>query len=187
MTSLGVDLSRVGEVLKLSRRAAAGELTRNAARSEMERIARMPLAYPAWLTVAVVAVACACFGALSGAGLREFGLSLLAAAITVLVRNSLNRFFGRPVLLTVAISAFLGAAAAILATRLVSCQLPELVVISSIISLLPGVPMINSIADLINANYVSGLARGAQAALFLAAIATGMAVSLALFRGPAFP
>ena len=186
VTNLGVDLSRVGEVLALSRRAAQGKLGREVVRTELERIARLPRAYPSWLTVAVVALACACFGALSGAGVHEFGLSLPAATVTVLVRNGLNRFFGRPVLLTVALSAFVGTSAAIGATMLMPCQSPELVIIASIISLLPGVPMINSIADLINANYVSGLARGAQAALFLAAIATGMVISLALFRSPAF-
>jgi uncharacterized membrane protein YjjP (DUF1212 family) len=135
----------------------------------------------------VVAIACACFGALPGAGLREFGLGLLAAATTVLARNGLNWFFGRPVLLTLAISAFMGTAAAVLAVRLVPCPSPELVVIAANISLLPGVPMVISLGDLINANYVSGLARAAQTFVYLSAIATGMALSLALFRGPALP
>lgn len=183
VTNLGVDLSRVGEVLQLARWAVAGQAQRSDVRAGLERIATAPRGYATWLTVLVVAIASACFGALSGAGVREFGLGALAAAVTLLVRNALNRFFGRPVLLTVAISALVGVSAAVVGTRVLACQQPELVIISSIILLLPGVPMINSIGDLINANYVSGLARAAQTALYLAAIATGMVVGLALFGG----
>ncbi len=54
-------------------------------------------------------------------------------------------------------------------------------ILASVILLIPSIAMVNAISDLINANYVSGLARGAQAALHLAAIATGMVVALALF------
>jgi uncharacterized membrane protein YjjP (DUF1212 family) len=186
VTNLGVDLSRVGAVLDLSRRAYAGELSRDTARVEMEQVAHMPRAYPQWLTLAVLAVGCAAFGGLAGGGWPAIALGLFAAAMTVLTRHGLNRFFGRPVLLSVAISAFVGTSAAILGLRLFPSPLPETVVVAAIISLIPGVPMILSIADLINANYVSGLARGAQAALYLSAIAVGTAVSLALLGGPAF-
>ncbi len=186
VVNLGVDLSRVGAVLSLSRQAALGQANRAQIHAGLERIAAAPRAYPAWLTVIAVAIACGCFAALAGAGLREFGLGVLAASLTVLIHHALQRFFGRPLLLTVALSAFAGTTAAALGVRVVACQMPELVVIASIISLLPGVPMINSIGDLINANYVSGLVRGAQAALSLAAIATGMVVALALLRSPLF-
>ncbi len=186
VTNLGVDLSRVGAVLDLSRRAYAGGLSRDAARAEMERIAHMPRAYPQWLTLAVLAIGCAAFGGLAGGGWQAMALGMFAAAMTVLARYGLNRFFGRPVLLTVAICAFVGTSAAVLSLRVFPCPLPESVVVAGIVSLIPGVPMIVSIADLINANYVSGLARGAQAALILAAIAVGTALSLALLGGPAF-
>jgi uncharacterized membrane protein YjjP (DUF1212 family) len=186
VTNLGVDLSRVGEVLALSRRVAAGGVTRGEVRTELERIARAPRLYPAWLTVVMVALACASFSALSGARVTEFVLGMLAAAVTVLTRNGLNRFFGRPVLLTFTLSAFFGTAAALAGTRLLPIRTTDLVVVASIISLLPGVPMINSIADLINANYVSGLVRGAQAVLALAAVATGTVLGLALWGAPGF-
>lgn len=181
---LGVDLSRVGAVLDLVRRSDQGALSRAAARAELVHISQMPRAYSAPLTVLAMALAGACYGALQGGGLAEFGLGLLAAAATVLVRNGLNAFFGRPVLLSIALSAFFGAAVALLAVQVVACQRPELVVIASVIALLPGVVMINSIADLINANYVSGLARAAQAAIVLGAVATGAIVAVAAFGGP---
>jgi uncharacterized membrane protein YjjP (DUF1212 family) len=186
VTNLSVDLSRVGAVLDLSRRAYAGGVSHQAAAAEMDRIAHMPRAYPQGLSLAVLALGCAAFGGLAGAGWHAMALGLFAAAMTVLTRFGLNKFFGRPVLLTVAVAAFVGTSAAILAVRLFPCPLPETVIIAAIISLIPGVPMVLSIGDLINANYVSGLARGAQAALAFSAIAVGTALSLALLGGPAF-
>ncbi len=181
--NLGVDLSRVGDILMLSRQVTAGQAGRSEVRAGLAHITQMPRAYAAWVTVLMVACASACFAALSGAGLAEFALGGLAAAITLLARNGLNRFFGRPVLLTTAVSALIGASAATIGMYWVTCSRPDLVILASIISLIPGIPMVNSVNDLINANYVSGLARGAQAALHLAAIATGMVVALALFGG----
>lgn len=181
--ALGVDLGRLSGVLALSRQAVAGQASRGDVRAGLERVAALPRAYAGWFTVLMVACASACASALSGGGLAEFSLGALAAALTLLARNGLNRFFGRPVLLTTAISALIGSSAAVLGTSWLACQRPDLVILASIISLIPGIPMVNSVSDLINANYVSGLARGAQAALHLAAIATGMVVALALFGG----
>ncbi len=181
--ALGVDLSRVAQVLALARQVTRGQAGRADVRAGLARITRLPRAYATWFSVLMVACASACVGALAGGGLPEFALGALAAAITLLARNGLNRFFGRPVLLTTAISAWIGTSMAAIGTYWVACQRPDLVILASIISLIPGIPMVNSVSDLINANYVSGLARGAQAALHLAAIATGMVVALALFGG----
>ncbi len=180
---LGVDLSRVGAVLDLARRADKGDLTCNTARAELERIAKMPRAYPMLLTVLCAAIAGACYGELQGGALPEFILGLVAAAVTIVMRNGLNTFFGRPVLLTVALSAFFGVTVALLGDQAAMCQEPELPVIAAVITLLPGVVMINSIADLINGNYTSGLSRAAQAMLTLGAVATGTMLSIAIFGG----
>lgn len=180
---LGVDLSKVGAVLNLAHRMSAGDLTYANARAELEHIDKRPRAYSTVLTAILAAAAGACYAKLQGGGLPEFGLSLLAAAITVLMRNGINAFFGRPVLLTVAISAFLGVTVALIGNQAASCQQPELPVIAAIITLLPGVVMINSIADLINGNYASGLSRGAQAAVTLGAVATGTILAIAAFGG----
>ena len=181
--NLGVDLSRVGAVLGLIRRVDAESLTRSAANTELTRIAAMPRAYSTWMTAAAAAVAGACYGGLQGGGLPEFGLGLLAAAVTVIMRAGMNAFFGQPLLLTTALSAFFGVTVALLGIQAAPCERPELVVIASIITLLPGVVMINSIADLINGNYTAGLSRAAQAVLTLSAVAVGTMLSLSVFGG----
>jgi len=179
---VGVDLSKVAALVELSRRSVRGQVTRAGARDTLEQIAAAPRAYPMWLIILMVAIACASFGALSGAGLVEFALTVLAAGLGMVVRLWLNRAFAGPLLTTV-ISALVATTTAILGSRLIPCPRPDLVIISSVLFLLPGVPMINAIGDLINGDLVSGLARGAQAALVLAAVALGMVLSLALLGG----
>lgn len=182
VVGLGVDLSKVGALVELSRRAVAGQATRADVRERLEQIAAAQRAYPLWLVVLLVAIACAGFAALSGAGLAEFVLTVLAAGLGMIVRLWLNRIFASPLLTTV-ISALVAVTTAILSSRLIACPRPDLVIISSVLFLLPGVPMINAIGDLINGDLVSGLARGAQAALVLAALALGMVLGLALLGG----
>jgi uncharacterized membrane protein YjjP (DUF1212 family) len=182
VVGLGVDLSKVAALVDLSRRAVLGQATRADVRDRLEQIAAAPRTYPLWLVVLLVAIACASFGVLSGGGLLEFVVTALAAGLGMVVRLWLNRIFASP-LLTAVISALVASSTAILGGRLISCPRPDLAIVSSVLLLLPGVPMINAIGDLINGDLVSGLARGAQAALVLAAVALGMVLGLALLGG----
>jgi uncharacterized membrane protein YjjP (DUF1212 family) len=56
------------------------------------------------------------------------------------------------------------------------------IIIGSIMTLVPGLAITNSIRDIIAGDYLSGLAKGVEALLIGAAIAAGVAVPLSLLR-----
>ena len=80
VVSLGVDMTKVSAVNRLTRRAVDGELDgeldRAQVRGELERIVGTPLHYPRWLVVVMVGLACAAFSQLMGGDWPVFGGNL---------------------------------------------------------------------------------------------------------------
>jgi uncharacterized membrane protein YjjP (DUF1212 family) len=56
---------------------------------------------------------------------------------------------------------------------------PNLAPIASVLQLVPGVPLVTAVIDLATGDVLSGVARGAYAALMAAGIALGMLLFLA--------
>lgn len=57
------------------------------------------------------------------------------------------------------------------------------IIIGSLIPLVPGIPLTNSVRDLMSGDLVAGVARGSEAALTSLSIASGIALSVTIFLG----
>jgi uncharacterized membrane protein YjjP (DUF1212 family) len=55
---------------------------------------------------------------------------------------------------------------------------PEAALAASVLFLIPGVPLINGAADLLNANYLNGMVRFAMSAVIIFGIAVGVSLAL---------
>lgn len=181
VVSSAVDLSRIEAINELSRRVANEELDHRAVAAELEQIAHTPRQYGRWLTVATVALSCACFSQLFGGGWQEFVIAFVAGAAGLIVRQELARRNTGP-LLQVAPAAFAATLVAVATGWVTGAAQLDVGVPAGILPLVPGVPLINALSDLLGSDFVSGITRAAQALLVAAEIAVGVAIALDVLR-----
>ncbi|RME58095.1 MAG: threonine/serine exporter [Caldilineae bacterium] len=176
---LGVDMTKVSAINRLSRRVEAGELDRHQARTELERITKLAPHYPAWLVVVMVGLACAAFSRLFGGDWTVFGVTFGASAVAMALRQQLTRRFVHPLFMVI-LTALTAAGLVGGAARLGWQGDVQIALAASVLLLVPGVPLINAAEDLIQGHMVIGLARGVNGALIALSIALGLWLAIQL-------
>ncbi len=175
----GVNMSLIEAISHLTHRVEEGKFDRFKVRAELERISATPRGYNRWVTAVAVGLACAAFSRLFGGDWPVFGVTLVAATAAMLVRQELtHRNFN--VLLVVIGTAFVAGGLVGLLSWFQFSPHPELALAASVLLLVPGVPFINAVEDLIKGHIVVGLARGATGALIILAIALGLILAMQL-------
>ncbi len=169
------DLEKLVRVDEVADRVVAGELSARRAMRQLEEIVAAPPRYGPLLTTA-------CFGVTSAAASRIFGgdsaemlaslvvgLEMGLLAITVQHRPSLARLF-EP------LAAMTAASLAALAALVLGPLSVQIITLSSLIVLVPGLTLTLAISELAARNLISGTARLTGAAVVFLMIAFGVAV-----------
>jgi uncharacterized membrane protein YjjP (DUF1212 family) len=177
-SGLGVNMDRIAALEHLSRNmptpALPGEMMRC-----LDEIEHQPPQYARPLVVLSVALACGAFAAIIGGGTIEMLAAAVGAGAAQTVRFRLIAARVNPIPVTV-VCAAVATAISLLLVRVMNAPLPRLGVIASVLLLVPGVPFITAILDMIRFDLVSGLSRGLHAGLLLISIGVGMLLVLAL-------
>ncbi len=176
----GVNMTILASINRLSRQASAGVIDRFRLREQLEVIEAYSKPYPLWLIPLAVGLACAAFARLFGGDLVDMGVTLVAAASAMGVRLLAMRRFLNPYLTTAAAALTAGTVAGYAFSQSWGMH-PALPFAASVLLLVPGVPLINSIEDLLKGYVVTGLARGTTGFLVTMSIAAGLALPLGLF------
>lgn len=176
---LGINMGRITALNDLSRRVAEGQFDRFQTRAALEQIDRQPSAYNRWLVVGMVGLACAAFSRLFGGDWPVFGVTFVAAAVAMLVRQELIRQQLNPFLMVTA-SAFVAGLIASSAAWLHLSQQPQIAMSAAVLLLAPGVPLINAAHDLIRGYMSNGVTRGVTGLLISLAIAVGLLLAILL-------
>ena len=177
--SRGVDLHRIDRINHLSRSASAHPLTLEQLEKELQDIDHDQ---PYSLLVTTIFSALTAFGFaffFDGRVLEalcSFIVGIFIKLITwLLERREVNNFF---------INAIGGASAALI-TLFLHSQWPDsdvdIIIISSIMLLVPGLAITNAIRDTVAGDYLSGIARATEAILVAVAIAVGIGFILSIF------
>ena len=171
--AMGVNMSLFEAISHLTHRVEEGKYDRLKVRAELERLSATPRHYNRWVTALAVGLA------LFGGDWPVFGVTLTAAALAMAVRHELAyRNFN--MLLVVIITAFVAGGLVGLVNRFYFSPHPELALAASVLLLVPGVPFINAVEDLIKGYIVVGLARGTASGLIILAIALGLILAMQL-------
>ena len=169
-----IQLQKVVEVNQLSYDISAGKCTLQQARTRLEKIRNTP-AKPVWEQVLGSAFGAAGFCAVFGGGWLDCGAAffvgcLLYPFILLVSGRYMSRIVG-------------GISNALVATLLcVACyhlgfgNSLSNIIIGAIMPLIPGVPFVNGVRDLANADYLAGLTRLTDALLGFFCIAIGVSV-----------
>ena len=169
-----IQLQKVVEVNQLSYDISAGKCTLQEARARLEKIRNTP-AKPIWEQVLGSAFGAAGFCAVFGGGWLDCGAAFLVGCllypfILLVSGRYMSRIVG-------------GISNALVATLLcVACyhlgfgNSLSNIIIGAIMPLIPGVPFVNGVRDLANADYLAGLTRLTDALLGFFCIAIGVSV-----------
>jgi uncharacterized membrane protein YjjP (DUF1212 family) len=148
----------------------------------LNELQRAPRMYPPWLSVLSLGAACAAF---STAGQRP-GLSIVCAFVGAALGHTLRlSMLARrlPLVSIVVACAFVSCSAAELSAwplSLLSVTFgggpvkSGVATVASVLYLIPGVPLVNSLIDLIHLDLSAGLSRAAYAAVLTGSIAVGV-------------
>jgi uncharacterized membrane protein YjjP (DUF1212 family) len=135
--------------------------------------------YPQVAILAGVAVACGCFAIILGGGPLEFIAAAIGAAGAQAVRMRLAARRLNPYLATVICSATASLISYLLMFTL-AAPMPRVGLIASVLLLVPGVPLVTALLDLLHLDLISGVTRGAYAIILIMNIGVGMLLVLAL-------
>jgi uncharacterized membrane protein YjjP (DUF1212 family) len=176
---IGVNMSVVAQVNDLPYRVEHGELDRTSARTELERIARLGNLYNRWLVVFMVGLSCAAFARLFEGDIYAILVTFVASSIAMIIRQELQKLHFNYLLIT-ATTAFVAGFIASMSEIIKIGETPEASLAACVLLLVPGVPLINSVEDLIKGHITTGISRGMMGILISAAIALGLTLAMAL-------
>lgn len=147
---------------------------------ELAGLNRKPL-YPRWLVLALVALAGASFCRLFGGNVTEMVAVYVASFCGLFVRQEAIKLK-----FNFYLSIFFAAATASLIAGSYFYFHPaeeyKHAFSTSVLFLIPGVPMIHACSDLLDGNTLNGITRGVNVLLMAFAIASGLLVSLLVYK-----
>lgn len=178
----GINMGMAVEVQRIMLEAEAGRL--NPGEVEDQLLALRPHHYNRWLVVVMVGFSCAAFARLAGADPGACGLAFIASVAAMTVRQQLALWHFNP-LLNFAATAFVATSIAAQSINFPAwTSTPHIAMASSVLMLVPGMPLINSLADMVKGYVNTGIARLGFAVLLCLGTCLGIALALAVWKMP---
>ncbi len=177
---MGVNLTRASEAEVLGERVAGGAVETAAIGCEIERINALGPSYGRWAIMAAAAASAAIFSRLTGGDGGALGIACVAGGAGQLLRSWLQTKKLPVAPVTLVCGAFSACIAAFGLRLGLSGTVPPLAV-SSVIYMVPGLPLINGFIDVISYRYLLvGLERIASAAFIFLVLAIALAFAQAV-------
>jgi len=174
--AMNVNMAVVVSVNRLLGEVENGRLELPEARAELEDIERRPSVYERWIVVVALGLTAASLGRLFSCDWPTFGVSWLAGSAGMWLRQELGRRGFNPFFIPFAaalVSGVIGGAAVLLGVS----ATPALCLVAPAMIIVPGVPLVNGVQDMIKNHMTSGLARLGLGALVTVAVAFGLFVA----------
>jgi len=194
LDALGVDMNRICRIITLTRELTAHPLSRRPEEldRELDAIEATASPYPAWITPWLLGASCGAFCGVIGGSLWQIAAAFAGALVGHLLRLRHVRRH-RPVVTVVVSCAFTSALVSWAVARGLGLAVDELAipyaldalgpgkaVLASVLYLIPGVPLVQSLIDILHFDLTAGLGRAAHASLVLVCIAVGVLTFLSL-------
>ncbi len=144
-------------------------------KSELQRLKSLTH-YPRWILLGMVGAAGAGFCNLFGGDAINMGVSFIATVVGLFIRQEAARKNFNPYL-CVFFAALVASFIAGLSELFEIGSDPEKAVATSVLFLVPGIPLINSVTDMIDGNIQNGVVRAINGLMIAFAIALGIFTS----------
>ncbi|MBB5150839.1 threonine/serine exporter family protein [Histophilus somni] len=175
----GINMQVVTEVQRLVIMAEKGLYDLQQIRKKLDGI--KPLKYNRFVVVTMIGLSCACFAHLSGGDIIVFLITFIASSIAMFIRQTLALRHYNP-LIVFAITAFVASMVAGLAVKYELGNDPQIALASSVLLLVPGFPLINSLADILKGHINMGIARWTLATVLTFGTCLGIVFALSFLH-----
>ncbi len=173
-----VHLAQLTEYSRMTWKVADGDLSFAETIEEVKRI-KQNRNYNHWIVAVAVGFSCACLCVLAGGSFLNGCIAFVAAFVGSVTRFHIVKWKFNP-MISFVIASFVTSMIAGMDTLFSIGTSPEATLATAVLYLVPGVPLINSVIDLIEGYLTSAWNRALFGAFILLCIAVGMALSIAL-------
>ena len=174
--AMNVNMAEVAAVNRLVGEVENGQRNLAEARAEMKDIERRPPVYGRWAIVVALGLTAASLARLFGGDWPTFGIAWLAGSAGTWLRQELGRrgfnLFFVPFAAAL-MSGVIGGAAVLLGVS----RTPALCLVAPGMIIVPGVPLVNGVQDMIKNHMTPGLARLGLGSLITLSIAIGLFIA----------
>lgn len=174
------NLEKIAMVNSISRQISSGKLDLKGASLRLKEIEGMNMTLPLMVQVAAASLASGCFLIMFNGNWNDFLSAMIAGGAGYLIFLLFHRFVSIKFFSEFSASFVIGLISLLLIKMGAGHQLDK-IVISSVMTLVPGLLVTNAVRDLMAGHLVSGLSKGAEAFLTAFAIGSGMAIVLTIF------
>jgi uncharacterized membrane protein YjjP (DUF1212 family) len=181
--AMNVGMSALVSVYGILDGIESGAMDLPEAQAALDRLEHQPPAYHPALVAVALGLTAASLSRLFGGDWTAFGVCWIAVTLATLLRQDLGRRGLSPVLVAFAIacvSGFLGG----LGARLLHSSTASLCLVAPGMVIVPGVPLINGVQDMIRNHASTGMARIGFAFFVIAAIGLGLEVASSISGVP---
>ncbi|WP_070963168.1 threonine/serine exporter family protein [Vibrio sonorensis] len=173
----GINMRVITQVQRICIMLERGILDASMAQEKINEIS--PERYNRWLVVLMIGLSCAAFSRLAGGDWAIFFMTFFASAIGMIVRQEIGHRHFNP-LMNFAVTAFVTTVVSAQAVIFDIGNTPFIVMASSVLMLVPGFPLINSVADMLKGYINMGIARFVMASLLTLATCLGIVAAMSL-------
>ena len=140
-----------------------------------------PLKYPPMLVVGMIGLSCASFAHLSGGDWVICVITFFASAVGMFVRQALSKRHYNP-LIVFAMTSFVASLISGLSLKYQWGNDPQVALASSVLLLVPGFPLINSLADILKGYINMGIGRWTIATILTFGACLGIVFALSMMN-----
>ena len=176
----GVNMTMLEEINELTWFAIKDNYPLEKYEAILRSIGNMPSPYPPFLSTLCAGLACGGICKLFGCDWISFFCTAISAALGFSVRRLCNAY-GFNVYAGIAISAFTATAAACFTQSISGTSTPSYPMIAAALFLIPGIPLINAVDDMLNDFIMAGTTRFTHTVLIIGSMTFG--ISIALWMG----
>lgn len=177
--SIKIDLNKIDMVNEFSREFVSSHMSVDKGIEKLKKINQVE-SYSKAMKNLSGALACSFFALLFGGNFLDFVSTYLVSLVVLLTVGKIDKYK-----MTFFINNIIGASvASILSILVVNIGIGsnmDTIIIGSIMSLVPGVPITNALRDTISGDFISGLSRGMEAIFSALAIAFGVGIVLNIY------
>lgn len=176
-----INMTAISEVSKLSWRAIEENYSLDKYEEELEKIATKPRNFRPYMVALGAGLACGGFCKLFGGDWAAFLIASICAFIgirirAILIEKGLNVYF------SITIAAFVSTCLAYSSTFIDITQTPYHPLLACALFIVPGVPLINFVDDMIDNHLLVGITRAANTVMMIAAMTLGITFAITLFK-----
>jgi uncharacterized membrane protein YjjP (DUF1212 family) len=176
----GANFRMVSGISRMSWSIVEEKWSLEQARQELDRLKALAY-YPRWITLLMVSLAGASFCRLAGGAWFEMLVAFAATCAGLFIKQeatkkSFNAY------LCIFFAAFVSSVISGLTVKLQLGAHPDYAFATSVLYLIPGIPLINSLSDLLDGNIMNGIVRGVNGVMMSFSIALGMLGAILIYN-----